>query len=346
MARDIQRLLVKLTLLSLPFFVLIALYVTLDPFKVIYRYPNYYTNNAEDRVGLNRDYVSTEILLQRYRDTKYDSFILGNSRSLAFRCDDWVNYIRPASPYHFDAFGESIFGIRGKLRLLDRLRIDLRHVLIVLDADTLSNTRDSEGHILIKHPLISGQSWFRFQAAFLDGYFSNFFVIKYLDYRLSSRLRPYMRDVLVSSVFIQDPVTNDLIFSANEEEIRKRGEDYFSGPNSSFYARDHTNPRHSASVVFPRQEEMLREIRAIFDRHRTDFQIVISPLYDQYGLNATDLAVLRVIFGDERVHDFSGVNNLTADPHNYYETSHYRPEVARAIMKQIYGPRRLRPVSY
>jgi hypothetical protein len=45
---------------------------------------------------------------------------------------------------------------------------------------------------------------------------------------------------------------------------------------------------------------------------------------------------LSGIFGTERVFDFSGVNEFTTDFRNYYEESHYRPQVAREILKRIY----------
>jgi hypothetical protein len=46
---------------------------------------------------------------------------------------------------------------------------------------------------------------------------------------------------------------------------------------------------------------------------------------------------LRRIFGAARVFDYSGVNRITADKHNYYEESHFRPQAGREILKDIYG---------
>jgi hypothetical protein len=49
-----------------------------------------------------------------------------------------------------------------------------------------------------------------------------------------------------------------------------------------------------------------------------------------------DLGTLRNVFGQGKMCDSSGRNKLTAKADNYYETSHYRPVVARSIMAEIY----------
>src|SRR5688500_6611301 len=98
MRREVLRLLGKLALLTLPLAAAVALYFAQDPFKVLYRYDSYYAPG--DRVILNRDFVSTELFLAGYPEARYDSFILGNSRSLAFRCGDWAEHLSGARPFH------------------------------------------------------------------------------------------------------------------------------------------------------------------------------------------------------------------------------------------------------
>lgn len=71
--------------------------------------------------------------------------------------------------------------------------------------------------------------------------------------------------------------------------------------------------------------------------HHTVYKVVINPLYDQNKINSRDLATLKDIFGSDNVYDFSGVNWITSDYHNYYEESHYRPHVAKWILGKIYN---------
>jgi len=80
-------------------------------------------------------------------------------------------------------------------------------------------------------------------------------------------------------------------------------------------------------------------MRDIFQRHGTDARIVINPLYDQIALNPKDLAVLREIFGESKVFDFSGANAITEEMRNYYDPGHYRPPIANWVMEQVYRER-------
>jgi hypothetical protein len=81
---------------------------------------------------------------------------------------------------------------------------------------------------------------------------------------------------------------------------------------------------------------MLLEIADIFKKNKTNYKLVINPLYDQVKLNQQDLDILIKLFGKENVHDFSGINFITNDYHNYYENPHYRPHIADYIMGEIY----------
>ena len=102
-----------------------------------------------------------------------------------------------------------------------------------------------------------------------------------------------------------------------------------------FYYRDSIQ-KYSPKVIGESQYRMLKEISEIFKKHKTKYKIIISPLYDQLKFNKSDVRILQMLFGDENVFDFSGINFITNDYHNYYENSHYRPHVADYIMKVIY----------
>ena len=83
--------------------------------------------------------------------------------------------------------------------------------------------------------------------------------------------------------------------------------------------------------------EYLREMAGIFKHNNTNYKLVISPLYNTPKFNNTDFETLVRIFGSENVFDFSGENSITSNYRNYYERSHYRPEVGRQILEIIYS---------
>lgn len=337
MQRDALRIFPRLALFALPFLLSALPYFVFDPFKVLYTYDTYY--EPDDRIMLNRDYVSTQIFLQTNPARRYDSFVFGSSRSLAFRCLDWGPLVGSDRCFHYDATGDTVFGILGKVKLLDRQGVDIKNVLLVLDIDALREATNSRGHMQIKAPLVSGESALQFQFVFFRAFYENLFFVKYLDYRRSSVVKPYMLDVLDSRTTTQVPETNDVLFTAPESELAQGEELYYKARQSLFASRKATPSHDPQRVVFEQGRSRLEETAAILARHRTRYKVVSSPLYDQVALHADDLATLTEVFGAENVYDFSGVNSITADMRNYYELNHFRPTVGRLILKEIYaGP--------
>ncbi len=331
--RDLLRLATRLLVLGAPLAALVAFYVGCDPFKVLYHHDSYY--GPQDRVSLNRDCVSTELYASRPVAERPDAFIFGNSRSLAFLCSDWQRHIDSPRVFHFDASGETLFGIWSKVNYIDRSGGSLRHALIVVDSETLADTRNSSGHLFIKDPRVSGESAATFQLLSFRAFLARGFFIKYLDFRCFATFRPYMNEAIESRQFAHDPATNDLRFTSVEAEIASLGEAYYSAERGLFPRRESSSPGVTSRVLFAQELAMLKEIQSTFDRHNTNCRIAVSPLYQQVRLNPDDVAELRKVFGADRVYDYSGVNEFTEDVHNYYESSHYRPVVAREIMHEF-----------
>lgn len=334
MQRDALRVFPRLALFCLPFLLTAVPYFVLDPFKVLYTYDNYYEPGPP--VVLNRDFVSTQVFLQTNPTRHYDSFVFGNSRSLAFRCLDWGPLVGSRHCFHFDGMGDTLFGIKGKLRLLDRVNVDLRNVLLILDTDVLRETTNTRGHLYIKSPLVSGESRLQFQFVFLRAFYEKLFFVKYLDYLRSSVLKPYMMDVLIPEPTTQVPETNDELFLSAEQELAANEELFYEGLRSTFASRPATPAHAPQRVVFQQGRSILQEISGILSKHGTRYRVVVSPLYDQVKLHPDDLAALQEVFGTRDVFDFSGINAITADFHNYYELSHFRPAAARAMLAQMY----------
>ena len=336
MQRDALRVLVRVALFGLPFVLSAVPYVVLDPFKVLYTYDSYY--EPGDPVMLNRDFVSTQIFLKTNPTRHYDSFILGSSRSLSFRCLDWGPIVGSDRCFHYDAIGDNLFGILGKLRLLDREHVAIRNALLVLDIDVLRETANQRGHMHIASPPVSGGSTLEFQFVFLRAFYDNLFFVKYLDYRRSGILKPYMQDVLVPPATEPVAETNDVLLTVPDQELARSEERYYQVRRALFASRPATPDHDPQRAVFEPGRRILEEIKAMFTRHATRYRVVSSPLYDQVRLHPHDLAVLAEVFGAQNVYDFSGINPITADFHNYYERTHFRPAVGRAILAQIYHP--------
>jgi hypothetical protein len=334
-----KRFLLKISLFLLPFVVILVAYFITDPFKVLYHYNSYYISNSPLGVGLNRDFVSFETLKTNSRAIKYDSYIFGNSRSIFYRVSEWKKYIGDsATCFHFDASGESLYGIQKKIEFLDKKKAVIKNALLIIDTSLLTNTTDDKGHLFIKHPTLSGANSLLYQLQYLKAYLNPKFITAYYDYLFNKKVKSYMlNNFLLNGIRVKyDVLTNELQHSEEDSILEKDSSYFYRQRRKLFYERD--NVVHIAQpVIGTDQIKMLQYIKKIFLKNSTEYKIVISPLYDQKRINDSDLKILYSIFGIRKVFDFSGINDITRDLHNYYETSHYRPHVASQILKTIYN---------
>ena len=330
---DLKKFFLKLFFFSLPFIAISSVYFAADPFKVLHKYDDYYVNCYIEPC---RDYVSTELYLKNRGTMHYDSFVFGSSRSKCFECRDWKKTDNDAVCFHFDASTENLYGIWAKVKLIDAQNDALRRALVILDRETFKSVEDIPGHLFMKHPALSGRTPVSFHLAFFTAYFEKLFFVKFIDFSLFHHWHKYMGDVIY-----KEPIKNDPIF--NDSEGGQPGtdqsdtEEYYIKMKDIFYPRDKVDHDSAEPVIDAKRIAMLKDMAAVFEKHHTRFKVIISPLYEQIYFNKQDLKTLQDIFGQENVLDYSGVNEFTADVHNYLETSHYKPKVAREILRRIYS---------
>jgi hypothetical protein len=311
----------------------IGTFYILDPFRVLNKYEEY--NNSI--VSYNEDFVATERFLKNRG--KYNSFILGSSRAgCGFQVDAWKEKLQKTDEaFSFAASNESIFGILGKMRLLDEENVKIDNVILVIDTDvTIKNTVNSPGHIYIKHPRISGESKKAFISEYLKDYIFTGFFIRYLDYCIFKTKRNYMTGFLNFDNINQDDIYIPFNIMKKENSILSETNHYYKERENIFYKRP-IDEQYCNPSINSRSKEFLNEIHSIFRKHNTNYKVVISPLYDQKKISKSDIKILNEIFSKKNVFDFSGKNSITNDKHNYYETSHYRIHVGEDIIATLYN---------
>jgi hypothetical protein len=323
-------LILRAAVLALPLAGCLVGYLVCDPFKVLRFHQVFYDS---DPIALNRDFVSTEEFM-RAEGTRPNAFIFGSSRSLAFHCEDWQRYLpADARPFHFDAWLESVYGVLHKVEFLDRRGVEIRDALLVLDAAGFDGWKNNYSHMFITHPAVSGESRLAFQALFAGSFFANLFFVKYYDYKLNGTIRPYMLDV-----FDAKPVRqfghNDLLFQAYEDELAQGEDAYYARRRALFV--DFV-PKTLPPFFGPAQTAELVAIGRILAKQHTRVRVIVGPPYDQATMAAADRALLDEVFGRDNVFDFSGINVFNANHRNYYELSHFRPPVARELMRIAYA---------
>lgn len=325
----------RLLLAAIPFIGILGSFFIFDPFRIIYNYKDYSANMF---VIPNRDYVSSEMFLKNEKKYHYNSFIFGSSRTIAFKTNSWKKFLpASASPFVFDASGESIFGIYTKIKYLDKTGARLDNCLLIFCPDcTFARETDHTDHLGIKHPTVAGTSWLRFYAVFIRAYFDNKFLKNYIQYSLTKKYAPSMKGYIEYRKSKYDIITNDEWLIDSEKELSVNQAVYYERRKALFYDRD-SIIADAKPQISKKQRTMLHEMEKIFLKHHTNFKIVISPLYSQIRINSSDLSILQTIFGLKQVYNFSGKNFYTVNKENYYETSHYRPFIGDSILSIVYN---------
>lgn len=335
-----KKFLSRLLLFLSPALIHLIVYIATDPFMILRRYDNYYTENRF-HLATDRDHISTTVYTQHRNEQQYNSFIFGNSRSIFYQTEDWQRHIgQNTRCYHFDAAAESLYGLREKIKYIDRGNGHIENALLVIDHTLLKQARPNESsHLFYPSPALEdNRNIIGFHLAHWKAFANLKLLYALTDYVISGKSKPYMSSNFLLDFFSgsYDVTTNEIRETDLETKI---SEGTFYTPEKMGIFEGKQTPKIHPAVIGEIQREMLYEIKSIFDNHQTDYKIIISPLYSQIGLHGDDLAILEHIFGKEHVSDFSGVNEITADYRNYYEDSHYRPHVSRYIMEKIYAQR-------
>lgn len=318
----------------MPFLLIILIYFIKDPYKVLYHYDSYFISNKTLHVDLDKDFVSTQNFINKYDKYKYDSYIFGGSRSAHYEINEWKKHITGGAAYHFDGNYESLYGIEKKFQFLDRRSVKIKNALLVIDEQLLSSIENSKELISIKHPALSGQSWFSFELYFFKAYIDRSFFIPYLNLIFFNKFEPGV--VFLNTKNFYNDTLNEIKWPYTDNAIQSNIDSFYDSKKDLFYQRG-PNQQYDSVHLDSVRITMLNNIKNILVKYSTNYKIVINPLYNQLKMNRADLQIINSIFGAKNVYDFSGINDITNDMHNYYEDSHYRPFVANKIMDSVYS---------
>ena len=327
----------NIVIFGLPFFSIFIIYIVTDVYKVIYHY-NPYTD-PKYYVVVNRAYASTMTYINQKDIYQYDSFILGNSRSMFYEIDTWKQYLPYGSKcIHFDENGGSISGVHDKIIFIDKTGGHINNVLLVIDYDLLSCLEQKTGYLYIAPPILKGYDNFMdFHIQHFKAFLTPGFLYALIDYKIYGEYRPYMETYISRGNSTYIPEYNEFHKTTTEQQIVEGT--YYDSERLKIFENVQKPNEHSTEILDSQGIHYLRAMKAVFDKHHTSYKIVISPLYNQVKLNPSTHKILCEIFGKDNIYDFSGVNKWNIDYHNYYENSHYRPIVASEIMNIIYTDR-------
>lgn len=320
----------------LPFLLWVVTYIVTDPFKALWHHKVYYDSTSI--YPMNTPLISTMTYVNQREKYHYDSFIFENSRSLFYDVKDWEKYLPQHNTcFHFWTSGGYIKSWHDKVRFIDENHDTIKNALCVLDHEALSLLENKTFWHAIEPPILDYYSnWKDFQLSHFKAFCDSRFIVCLIDYKIFGKYRSYMKEYLSNPLRREkyDIITNERRRPDAEEQITNGT--YYDAEHVKVFENVQKPGTFSSHILTEEERRLIREIREIFDRHHTNYEIVLGPQYDQIKLNDDTMNFLYETFGQEHVHDFTGVNKWTSDYHNYYENSHYRPCVASEIMDLVY----------
>ena len=315
---------VLLSLLALlPALLVVALYLVKDPFHVVRPYKGQVYNPGDTiTLTINWGYVTVESYKYFDPQEHFDSFIFGSSLSGYYFIKDWERHLpEDARPFHFNASRETLFGMFNKLLYLWHRGANVKHALLIIEDEMLMRRPMDEDVLFVQHPETAREvSWWKFHQLYFNAY-RHPEVVAYL-------LCP---GPMTQKVLEKGYATTDL--SNRDESIN---ESYYGWADSvinvnpeAFYTPEHITqfklPMKELpckSKITPQIESKLHDIAGLLEKMGTDYQVIIPPHYGYEAISSSDLYAMELIFGPERVHDYSHDPELGNDLHYYYDDGH------------------------
>jgi len=317
--KKISKLYLKCLVIALPFVLIIASYVLIDPFGILFKQ----SPIQPEYKNIITDHRRTNELLDGYQSEGFNTFAFGNSQVQAFH-DVYPEYVEDASFHDFHNPGESIWNIYKKIKLIDSLGLSLDHVLISLNGPLIENVKNTNpfyiGTKYHHHPLTSGSSQMDYHLEAFGFYLADLYFIKYLDYNLFKEHRPYMEGVIPKgkAKYLQDAVIK-------EQAVKKQNMDYYKGKKEKI----------DPAALDPFDLDLLNQIQEFFVKHGTDYVVIFPPNTAIEKINAKTINKVIEVFGQESVFDYSGKNQVVFSKKDFADNIHFKPYVARRILDSI-----------
>lgn len=304
-----------------PYAILCIIFFVTDPFRL-----NTYPPYLDGRHHINRGLATTNGVLSK---TDINSIILGSSRSISLRCDDW-QAIDPSCTncYHFDASADNLFGFEQKARLLSTHLKSLQQVLIVLDENSVQTEpfRPKE-FPFVRHPVYEELTEFEFYWVFLKQYLN----LKYQWAHLigNHNLGKHWVQEFSYADCTFDSITGDYI-TAKESWIQQDSAKYFA-ENWVF----DNQPQDNYYDIQEEQFLMLTHTIKTFEAMGAKCTIIFQPRYMKTHPSKSSLEQISKLLPQTKIIDASHFSFINENPGFWYEQSHFRPIAGRMIFDSI-----------
>ena len=319
MKDSIKKFCLRTLLAAMPVILFMAFYALVDPFHVVHPITNGVQEHDSLMVSNNAGFTSVETYLLYNDQYHYDSFILGSSMSQNFKARYWKPYLdSTASILHFDASSETLEGIINKMNFINNHGSTIRNALIIIEVEMLRRQPQEDEMLFIQHPSTSGaKNWFKFHTLHFNA-FRDFTQIEHalFPHKYNDEMRQEKKIASIAPDRIAH--LNEMFYGEFDSIIAQNPDNYFI-PELLATRKYHILPTAISPAINDKVEEQLKQIKLILDRNHTNYTILIPPHNNRPQLQWHDLWVMKSIFGEEKVHNFSSHPELVFNERVYYD---------------------------
>ena len=324
-----RRLILLILLDMMPLWILLAVYVYVDPFRVVHPEYPYLSKSRPMHTGWDKDVMSFETYQHNAESYRYDSFIFGSSLSMYYRVKDLSRFFPSAHPlYHFDASSETIDGILHKMQYITSHGGHIKNAFIVLSNTDLEQERQYQKHIFREHYKLTPECDFiGFHYTFVRAFFNLDFL---LDYFCGNN-----RDA--DDGIYYDPVSNEITEWRLDDELQRDSTAFYQRNAQLFIDQYYDGVEQLPTILTEQKLAVLNSIAEILKRERTHYIILYPPRYHRTRLSPEDDAMLKRLFGEANIVDLSAdKTSLAGIKTNFYDgVSHPTKSTCREILRLI-----------
>lgn len=331
--RELNRFVGRALLACWPLLLLVAAYWIIDPFNVIGPFDP--TSTMRDKTEpYNRCHQAVEAYANHRDSVPFNAFLLGSSRTIYYSIDSWKNYLpADAECFHFDAAWETLDGMLDKIEYVQNHGDRIKYAILEFHADQFNDVEHDEVVYRQDYRLSHADNFFAYHYKHFMSALNMKFIKVYAAYMITGKMVDNKEvRVFESPMLSYDPVRNEIDYRNFDHELDADSMAYFR-KYAELYQKaeaDSVVPPMSARAV-----DTLRRIKQRLDADSTDYQVILGPTYYRRVNCASDIRLLREIFGSDRVHVFQ--HYAIDRQSNFYDNIHYRYAVADSLMSLVYG---------
>ena len=239
-----------------------------------------------------------------------------------YRIEDWQRHLPPgARPFHFNASRETLYGILNKLRFLESHGTEIKNALLIIEDEMLMRLPLDEDVLFVQHPQTAPNvSWWKFHQLYFNAYRQPE-LVAYLLCPGPMTERVLEKGYATTDISNRIEPINEGYYRYADSLIAVNPSAFFTPDHIRQYARPVKELPCVPKITSP-VKALLEQIASILHDKGVDYQVIIPPHYGYEAIASSDLYYMELIFGQERVHDYSHDPELGTDLHYYYDDGH------------------------